>query len=508
LAIAAGLFLAALDTYVVVTVLPRMMFDLALPLDRVEQATPVITGFLVGYIVAMPLVGAVSDIHGRGRVYLASLAVFSIGSLLTATAGLTSFPSEGLAGLPWLVGGRVLQGLGGGALVPVALALAADLYPAGDRALPLGAIAAVQESGSVLGPLYGAALAGAASGLGGWRAIFWINLPLTALCAAGLVIAARRAPTASRVARGPGAHLDWLGGVLLGLGLALLVLALYPDDPTRHAVGALFAPFGLGAVVALSAYIWRQSRGIDPLIPRTLLRSRTFAGANLTNLLVGAALMVALVDVPVVARGIFGLSEFDGALLLARFMVAIPVGALMGGLISNRLGYRLTAVLGLALAALAFFRMSGWRADELGRQFLGLPDATLTLALCGLGFGLVIAPVAAAILDRAGAREHGLASSLVVLARSVGMLLGLSALTAFGIRRFYELLNQSPPPAISGDLGAQAAAIQARSAIALLEEYHEIFSITVGICLVAALVALATLSGGGRRRAAVAEGEA
>jgi MFS family permease len=482
-----------------------MMFDLALPLDRLEQATPVITGFLVGYIVTMPLMGALSDIHGRGRVYLAALAVFSLGSLITATAGLTMFPSESLARLPWLVAGRVLQGLGGGALVPVALALAADLYPVGARALPLGAIAAAQESGSVMGPLYGAAVAGAASGLGGWRAIFWINLPLTVLCAAGLLLAMRRGQVPSRPVRRPGARVDWLGGGLLGLGLALLVLALYPDDPTRHAVGALFVPLGLASLAALGGFVWRQSRGTDPLVPPALLRNRTFVGANLTNLLVGAALMVALVDVPIVARGIFGLSEIDGALLLARFMLAIPVGALAGGLVSNRLGYRLTAVLGLVAAALAFFRMSGWRADELGRSLLGLPDATVTLALCGFGFGLVIAPVAAAILDRAGDREHGLASSLVVLARSVGMLLGLSALTAFGIRRFYELLNQSPPPALGGDLLAQAAAIQARTAVALLEEYHEIFGITVGICLLAAVVALATLSGGGRRAVATSE---
>src|ERR1035437_3700249 len=394
-----------------------MMFDLALPLDRLEQATPVITGFLVGYIVTMPLMGALSDIHGRGRVYLASLAVFSLGSVLTASAGLTTFPSESLAGLPWLVSGRVLQGLGGGALVPVALALAADLYPVGARALPLGAVAAAQESGSVMGPLYGAALASAASGLGGWRAIFWINLPLTVLCAAGLLMAVRGGPMPIRSARNPGARVDWLGGALLGFGLALLVLALYPDDPTRHAVGALFVPLGLSALAALAGYAWRQSRGVDPLIPPALLRNRTFVGANLTNLLVGAALMVALVDVPIVARGIFGLSEIDGALLLARFMVAIPIGALAGGLISNRLGYRLTAVLGLVTAALAFFRMSGWQADELGQRLLGLPDATLTLALCGLGFGLVIAPVAAATPDRARDPAHRLASSLVVLAR-------------------------------------------------------------------------------------------
>jgi MFS family permease len=497
--VAAGLFLAALDTYVVVTVLPRMMFDLTLPLDRLEQATPIITGFLVGYIVTMPLMGALSDLYGRGRVYIVSLCIFSLGSVLTATAGLATFPNDTVAGLPWLVAGRVLQGLGGGAMVPVALALAADLFPVGGRAVALGAISAVQETGSVLGPLYGAALAGAAAGFGGWRAIFWINLPLALLCAAGFGYAVRRGAMPAREKRTIGAHVDWLGGVLLGLGLALAVLALYPDDPSRHAVGPWFVPLGGLALAALGGYVWQQARGVDPLIPPALLRNRTFIGANVTNLLLGAGLMVALVDVPIVARGIFGESELGGALLLARFMVAIPFGALAGGWISNRVGYRLTAFMGLLLAAFAFYRMSSWQADELQRRLAGVPDATLTLALCGLGFGLVIAPVAAAILDRARRREHGLASSLVVLARSVGMLLGLSALAAFGIRRFYELFNQStlPPLAPGSSLAAQAAALQAISTTALLEEYHEIFSITAVICLLAALVALATITGGG-----------
>src|ERR1700730_16172814 len=121
--VAAGLFLAALDAYVVVTVLPRMMFDLALPIDRIEQATPIITGFLVGYIVTMPLMGALSDLYGRGRVYFASLCIFSIGSVLYPTARAGTSPRQTVAGLPWLVAGRVLQGLGGGAVVPVAPAL-------------------------------------------------------------------------------------------------------------------------------------------------------------------------------------------------------------------------------------------------------------------------------------------------------------------------------------------------------------------------------------------------
>src|SRR5260370_13533724 len=110
------------------------------------------------------------------------MLVFAMGSAVTATAGMWSF-----AGLPWLVAGRFLQGLGGGGLVPLSLALAADLYRDARRTTALGAVAAMQEAGSVFGPLYGATLAAAAATVGGWRVVFWLNLPLAALCAAGLL---------------------------------------------------------------------------------------------------------------------------------------------------------------------------------------------------------------------------------------------------------------------------------------------------------------------------------
>ena len=175
---ALGLLVAALDAYVVVALLPAMLFDLDLSVDRIEQATPIVSGFLAGYIVVMPLLGLASDVHGRLAVYLVALALFAAGSALTATAGYTGEPPFGLIGLPWLVAGRVLQGLGGGATVPIALALAADLFPAGSRSTAIGAVAAVQETGSVLGPLYGAGVTALAADLGGWRAVFWLNLPL------------------------------------------------------------------------------------------------------------------------------------------------------------------------------------------------------------------------------------------------------------------------------------------------------------------------------------------
>jgi MFS family permease len=494
-----GLFLAALDAYVVVTLLPRMIGDLNLPIDRVERVTPVISGFLLGYIVTMPLLGAVSDAQGRGRVYLVSLVAFALGSAITATSGMASFPSEELAGLTWLVTGRILQGLGGGAMVPVALALVSDLYPPGRRGPAVGTVAALQETGSVLGPLYGALLAAALAGAGGWRAVFWVNLPLAVVCAAAFGAAYRRQPRAEhRPAAGATTRVDWGGGILVGVGLGLLVLALYPDDPERRATGQFFIPALTLSVLAFAAYAWYQRGSASPLLPRALLRQRTFIGASLANVLVGAGLIVALVDIPILAHGVFRLSQLDSALLLARLMLAIPVGAVAGGWLLGRAGHAATAVLGLALAAGGFVLMSGWGADELSRHYGPLPAAATSLALCGFGFGLVIAPLAVAVIDAAGENQHGLAGSLAVLARMVGMLLGLAALTAFGLHRFYEISRQGPQLILvpgSPDLAQQTAAIEARFRESLLIEYHEIFLVAAGICAVAAVVALATLSG-------------
>jgi MFS family permease len=179
-------------------------------------------------------------------------------------------------------------------------------------------------------------------------------------------------------------------------------------------------------------------------------------------------------------------------------MVAIPFGALAGGWLAQRLGHRPVALLGLAAAAAAFLLMSGWDRGSLAARPLGLPTADLTLALCGLGFGLVIAPLAATVLDHAREVEHGVASSLSVLARTVGMLLGLSALTALGLHRFYQLVSSGPPLRVipgAPDFAAQTAALEARITDALLAEYHEIFTAAAGLCAVAAVVVLVSLRG-------------
>jgi MFS family permease len=479
----AGLFVAALDAYVVVTLLPAMIADVGLTIERFEQATPIVTGFLCGYVVAMPLLGAFSDARGRAPVYAMCMVAFAAGSVVTATSGLWSF-----AGLPWLVAGRLLQGLGGGGLVPLSLALAADLYSGGARAIALGSVAALQEAGSVFGPLYGATLAAAAASLGGWRFVFWVNLPLAAVCAVGVIIAGRRSTYPSQAST---SSVDWLSALLLGAGLGLVVVALYPDDPEHRATSAFFIPAGVLGLVVLAAYGRRQLSRLEPLIPRDLLRSTRFLGASAANLLIGAALMVALVDVPVLGRLVFNLDQLGSGLLLTQFLLGIPIGAVVGGFASSRVGGRATAVGGMLLSAAAFVQMSGWQNNELSLHLGALRQVDIALGLCGLGFGVVIAPVTAAVLELTRAQSHGLATSLVVLARTMGMLVGLSALTAFGLYRFHRILGT--PVLTDPSLRARIDHLARLVAAAFLQEYREIFSVAAVLCVLAALIILLTM---------------
>ena len=482
---AAGLLLAALDALAVVTLLPQMLEAVDLPIDHIEAAAPILTGFLGGYVVAMPLLGAFSDARGRLPAYAAALTIFGLGSTLTAVA-----PALG-----WLVTGRVLQGLGGGALVPLSLALAADLYPSGHRGLAIGAVSAVQEAGSVLGPVYGASLA---AGLGTWRWVFWLNLPLGALILTGIWLSLRRGSSVLSARSGPGSgsggrDVEWLGAVLLGLGLGLAVVALYPDDPGNRAINANAVPFGVAALLVLAAFGWRESRRLNPLVRHQLLRRRAFGGSMVTNLLTGGALMVALVDVPILARGVFSQDTWHSGLLLTRFLVGVPIGALAGGWLASHVGQRTSAAVGLVLAAAAFVLMASWDLQELSGSGL---TASIELGVCGLGFGLVIAPLSTAVLDQARGTEHGLAASLVVLSRTVGMVVVLASLTSFGLARLQTILGQRRCGTLTaggGNLRDQLAAYESCLRGALLQEYREIFLIAAALCGLAAVIAVATL---------------
>ncbi|MFW5471329.1 MFS transporter [Knoellia sp. CPCC 206435] len=527
--------LAAADTYVVVLALTDMMAGVGLGIDNLQRATPIISGFLLGYIAVLPLIGRLADLTERQRVLLACLAIFVVGSAVTALA----------VELPVLVAGRVIQGVGGGGLVPATLAIVAQLWDRERRGTPLGVVGAVQELGSVLGPVLGAAVLAVADG----RAIFWLNAVLGVLLAAAVVAVgggmpsrpralpvvvslvaalvgwlALAAPEAlatdltlgvpfvpfggssSRVLTPIGVfalllvalavvlwvHGSWavlrradlLGALLLGGALGCVVLTFAASDPEKEVVGPLgFALLPVAAVLAV-LYLAHHRRARHPLVPRGVVVGRT-RWSLLVSLCVGVALVAVIVDVPLLARLVHTESETVAAFVLVRFLVAVPVGALVGGWSLRRLGDGLVSGVGLALTAVGLLVMSTW-----GRGSLAEWSSTVVLAAVGLGIGLALAPVNNAALADSPEDAHGTASALVVVARMIGMVVGLALLTAIGLNQYYAAVAALPDQTDSQAL-LDAAVVQV--------EY-----VFRGAAVAAAVGALASLALGleGRHRTA------
>ena len=483
--------LAAADTYVVVLALTDMMRGVGVGIDALQRATPIISGFLLGYVAVLPLIGRLADLVDRQRVLLGCLAVFVAGSAVTALA----------VDLSVLVAGRVVQGIGGGGLVPATLAIVAQLWPANRRGVPLGIVGAVQELGSVLGPVLGALVLTVAD----WRAIFWLNagagvvlagavvatgggspprvrarvvvLGVLAAGATGLALAAPESLTtsvslgapfvpfgaaSSRLATPIGLvagalviglcvvllhgarpvlrQADLIGAVLVGGALGCVVLTFAVADPESEVVGPLgwaLLPF---ALVLVLAYAVHHRRSAHPLVPRGLVRGRLW-WALAVSALVGVALVAVIVDVPLLARLVSSASETEAALVLVRFLLAVPVGALVGGWVLRWVEDGAAASVGLGLTAAGLAVMTTWERGSLEEL-----SATIVLALTGLGVGLALAPVNNAALTQADADTAGTASALVVVARMVGMVVGLALLTAIGLHQYYGAVAALPDP--------------------------------------------------------------
>ncbi len=419
--------MAALDQTVVVTVLPSVMLDLKIPVTDLDRVSWIITAYLLGYTVAMPLIGRLGDVYGYIRVYQASLIVFCIGTSLVAVSHSFEF----------IIGARVIQAIGGGATVPLGMALAVSLSPPEKRALALGVVGGAAEVGSMLGPAYG----GVISEVSGWRWIFWLNVPQSALVFAALMrLPARRAT---------GARVDYLGGALLIAALVLLSLALSRSSlfTLDSPIPFILAAAGLGLVGALAAV---ERRVWQPLLALVFLRSRVFILSSITQALVGVSLILAMVAVPLTADTVMQKDPFTGAMWLLRMTGVIPLASVVGGWLLPWAGGRTLTTVGLLMASAGLFLCSQW---EVG---VGDPELTLQLLLAGSGFGLVIAPILHRALQAVGDDYRATAAALVAVARMMGMTLGLAAMSAWGVEHFQVLTSGLELPLPQADESAES----------------------------------------------------
>ena len=473
----AVVLLGSLDTYVIVTLLNSITNDLGIPLNQLERATAIVTAYLLGYVAAMPLLGQSADRFGPRRVLQSCLVVFAAGSALTASAH----------SLQLLVAGRLVQGAAAGALLPVGLALAGRLFQGRARPVALGSVGAAQELGSVLGPLYGAGVAA----LTGWRGVFWVNVPLVLVA---VVVVQFTVPAAATPEQGDptgSRRTDLVGGTLLAVALALLVAALDNQDPQKSVLPSWGLPMLFGSAVVLGAFVLWERRSRTRLIDTRRMRRLPFAAAMATNFCAGVALLVTLVDGELVAQSLLGKSSVGGALLLMWFLTALPVGAVVGGLAGRRLRHSVVAAVGMAVAAGGYFLIAAWPLAALAAHMGPLPLAQTDLVIAGLGLGLVIAPVAGAALDSTEPGQHTVASAAAVVSRTIGMLVGVAALSAWGLHRFQTLtahLNMPIPG--TGNFEKAWPAYQHALDLALHTEYSDIFRMTAAVCTLGAVCAL------------------
>lgn len=464
LSVIAGVFIAAADQTVVATILPSVMIDLKVQITELDKASWTITGYLLGYLGAMPLVGRLSDNWGHRRLFVISMIWFMAGSIAVALA----------SSLTWLIVARIFQSIGAGALLPISIAVVGHLFPSGRRAVPLGLIGASAEIGGVIGPLWGGVIVRFLE----WTWVFWVNLPLGLIVIVMVLVFTQSTPKIrSRV--------DYLGGVLVASSLVALTLGL----ARVVAADVLMVGYFVAFAATLALFILRErTAGDHAIIPPAMFKVRAFAAANGTHLLVGAALIIVMISLPLMANTALGLTPLDGGMLLMRMTVSLAVGAIIGGIACRNFDVRLPATLGLVLAIAGFLLMSNWSFNVKD------PIQTLHLAIVGLGFGLLVSPITLAATESVREENRGVAAATVMSMRMIGMALGMAALTTWGTDRFQELVSGIAIPfAIAGHTGTESQnkvqEFDTQLRMAGMTLFNEFFVIAMVICLVALIPA-------------------
>jgi EmrB/QacA subfamily drug resistance transporter len=438
-----GLFMVFLDGSIVNVALPTIQADLHANLSDLQW---VVDAYTLPFAALMLTAGTLGDRFGRKRLFLAGLVLFLLGSTLCGFA-----PTLG-----WLLFGRAVQGTGAAALSPGSLAVLVAAFPEQrQRAQAIGLWAGISGVGLAAGPLVGGVLIQLSS----WPAIFFVNLPvgIATLALGWSLLSESRNPNAQRI--------DLPGLVLVTGALTCLIMALIESSSQGWTSPLILGLFS-GVVVCLVAFLLVEARVREPMLPLGLFRNRMFSVANVAGLLVGFAMLGTLFFITQFLQSVQGYTPLEAGLRSLPTTAGIFVISPLAGMLTARLGPRLPIVLGALLAALALFLLLSIEPDT--------SYATLwwKFGLFGVGLGLMLSPLTAAVLSGTPPQLAGLGSSVNNTSRQVGFSLGVAVLGTFVVQQFTsnitsQLTQAGVPASLSATIvskiasaGAQASQVQ------------------------------------------------
>jgi EmrB/QacA subfamily drug resistance transporter len=424
------LFIASLDQTIVSTALPTIVGSLG----GFQHLSWVVTAYLLASTVVGPLYGKLGDLYGRKRVLQVALVLFLVGSALCGVA----------QSMPQLIAFRAVQGLGGGGLIVVAMAVAGDLVAPRDRGRYQGLFGGVLGVSVVAGPLLGGFFVDNLS----WRWIFYINLPLGAVALAVISTAFRSHQTTERH------RIDWLGTVVLAAGLSGVILYTSLGGTTYAwgSPGMLASIVCGGALLALFPFV--ESRAPEPILPLELFRNATFRTTSAIGFVIGFALFGAVTFVPLYLQIVKSHSPTGSGLLMTPMMAGVLVTSTASGLFISRYGhYRVFPIAGTPLAASGLYLLSTLQVETPTGVV-----AAYTLLL-GLGLGMVMQVLVLAAQNAVDYRLLGVATSGSTLFRQVGGSIGVSIFGAIFTNRLGDELAQRLPPGVDAPAHASPAVI-------------------------------------------------
>lgn len=408
LAVMSGLFLAALDQTIVGTALPKILTEF----NALDKLSWVVTAYLLTSTISVPISGKLSDLFGRRRLLMVGIVVFVLASMLSGIAG----------NIDQLIAFRALQGIGGGILMANAFAIIGDLFDARERGKWQGIFGAVFGLSSVIGPLLGGYLTDGHSLFGlmtDWRWTFYINVPV-GIVAFSLI--ARYLPTIIDRATKP--VIDYLGALMLTIGLACLVLAtsLGGTKGWEWDSGQIISLF-IGAAVFLTAFVFVEWNAKDPILPLRFFRNSVFNLVSIMFLLFGMAFFGAIIYIPTFAQLVLNFSATNSGIILLPMIVGLTIASIATGQIVNKTGkYKIFMVIGLAVATIGVFTLHSLSPSS---DYVALAWRML---IAGLGLGMAMPIFSLAVQNALPQKDLGAATSSTQLFRSIGGTVGLAVM--------------------------------------------------------------------------------